>query len=138
MIGQSHRLIWAGGEHDFRLDIGHLRALEQRLDAGAGVILKRLMRGDWKVDDIIETLRIGLQGAGMEEREALKVIDRAFPTANLYELSVVAAHVLAQFISWRTGKDEDAPEDEPGETKAATTPSPEGEHAGLNTSAPLQ
>lgn len=141
MIGSAIKIVWPGGEHSFCFDIGHLRALEQRLDAGVTVVLLRLINGQFKVDDVIETLRLGLQGGGMEEKVATKIIFDAFPTANLYELSHTAARMLAMFISWPTGKDADvAEEPNPGEAEAATSEnlSPTGESAGQDSSAPLQ
>ena len=137
MIGQAHKIIWAGGEHEFKFAIGEMRALEKLCDAGTASILLRLLDGTWKIDDIIHTLRIGLQGGGLDEREAMRTIENAYPVANLYELSVVAATVLAQFVSWPTGKGEDEPE---GEKTAPTNASPSvmDGPAGQTTSVPLQ
>lgn len=140
MIGQAQRIVWPGGEHEFCFAIGELRALEQRCDAGVAQVLLRLMNGQFKVDDVVETLRIGLQGAGLTERQALRLIDKSYSGANLYELSVIATKVLAMFISWPTGKGEDAPQ--VGEGEAAPAPSssrsPTDEPGGPLTSAPLQ
>lgn len=140
MIGQKVKLVWPGGEHDFCFDIGHLRALEQRLDTGVAVVLLRLLKTEFKTDDIIETLRLGLQGAGMDEKAAVKTIHDSFPHANLYELAVTAARVLAMFVSWPTGKGEDEPEkeDDKGEAPAASNLSGTAEPDGQPTSAPLQ
>jgi hypothetical protein len=140
MIGQSKKVVWAGGEHDFLYDIGHLRALEQRLDAGVAPILLRLLNGSWKVDDVLETIRLGLQGGGMPEREAVRVIEKSYNGANLYELSVVATRVLSMFIAWPTGPGEDEPEkeDDKGEAKTPTSRSETGGPAGPDLSASLQ
>jgi len=141
MIGQAVRIIWPGGEHEFCFAIGELRALEQRLDAGVAVVLLRLMKGEFKIDDVVETLRIGLQGGGLTERQAMRVIEKAFPSANIFELSLTAARVLAMFISWPTGKDDDKPEeDKPGEPMAAQAenPSPTAKPDGQDMSVPLQ
>lgn len=54
------RLTWIGGEHDFALDIGALRALQASCDAGPEQILQRLRKGEWRVDDVIEPIRLGL------------------------------------------------------------------------------
>jgi hypothetical protein len=142
MIGQAQRVVWPGGEHSFCFAIGELRALEQRLDAGVAVVLLRLLKGEFKLDDVVETLRLGLQGGGMSEKQAMKTIERAFPVANLYELSVTSARVLTMFISWPTGQGEDVPE-EPAEGKTTATPttgqsSPTDEPDGPAMSGPLQ
>lgn len=141
MIGQAQRIIWPGGEHEFCFAIGELRALEQQCDAGCMVIFKRLAEGQFKVDDVIATIRLGLRGAGMSERDAMALIDRTLAgEANLYELSTTAARVLAMFIAWPTDKGED----QPGKADAATTGkmseglSGMGGPAGPTTSPPLQ
>jgi len=138
MIGKGERVIWAGGEHEFRFAIGELRALEKSCDAGVATILTRLLSTQFKVDDIIEVLRIGLQGGGMSQEEAMRTIEKAYPHANLYELCMTACGVLSMFITWKTGKGED--EAEKGEAKAPTTESPSttDEPVGRDTSAPLQ
>lgn len=141
MIGQPITLIWAAGEHEFRFAIGELRALEQACDAGVTVVLNRLLTQTFKVDDIYQVLRIGLRGGGMNEIEAIKLIEKSFTSANLFELSVTAANVLIQFVSWPTGKGEDAPEDDkPGEPTAApiANPSEMARPDGQTSSGPLQ
>ncbi len=112
-------IVWAGGEHSFRLGIGELRAIEQRSDAGVSVVLVRLLSGTWKVDDVINPIRLGLIGAGLSEPEAKKLVDAATESVNLYALAVTAAEVLRRFVMWEG-------EDQPGEAPAgqAETTSP--------------
>lgn len=140
MIGSFQKVVWPGGEHEFRFAIGELRALEQRLDCGVAVVLTRLLSGQFKIDDVFETLRLGLQGAGMTEQQAIRTIEKAYPQANVFELSVTAARVLSMFLSWKTGKEADDPLE--GEATAATmesqSPFPTGEPVGRDTSEPLQ
>ncbi len=111
-------LTWAGGEHDFALTIELLRALQQRCDAGPAWILARLASGQWRIDDVVATIRFGLEGGGMDKAEAGKLIN-----------SLVDGHALGRFVDTahaillsalydeETGGDE---EDSPGEGKAAT------------------
>lgn len=110
----SRSIVWPGGEHDFCLGIGELRALEQRSDAGCFVILTRLLTSQWKIDDVLQPIRLGLIGGGMDDREAQKVIDRALETSSPYSLAVPAASILHSFLMW----DEEA--DQPGELAAGT------------------
>lgn len=138
MIGQAQRLVWPGGEHEFCLAIGELRALEQRCDAGVAQVLLRLLNGQFRIDDVIEVLRLGLQGAGMTERQALKLIERSYAQANLYDLSIIAAKVLSMFISWPVGKLEDDPSQGEALAAANASPSPMVEPDGPAMSAPLQ
>lgn len=55
-------LVFGGDLRLFRLDIDNLIALQTRLDSGPNEILTRLRLGAWRVQDIQETLRLGLIG----------------------------------------------------------------------------
>lgn len=102
---------WPAGEHSFRLGIGELRGVEQRCEAGCAVVLMRLLASQFKIDDVVSTLRLGLIGGGMSEREAQKTVDAALEVASPYALAVTAADVLRRFIMWETP-------DQPGEPEA--------------------
>jgi hypothetical protein len=108
----AETIVWPGGEHDFRLGIGELRAIEQRSDAGSSVVMMRLLTGQFKIDDVFSTLRIGLVGGGMSETEAKKTVEAALDVASPYKLSVTAADVLRRFVMWDDG------DDQPGEAPA--------------------
>lgn len=69
-------LTWAGGEHPFLLTIDLLRALQDRCDAGPAHVLKRLGDGTWRVDDVIQPIRLGLEGGGMGKTEAREMVTR--------------------------------------------------------------
>lgn len=73
---RSVELTWQGGEHTFALSIAHLRALQDKCDAGPAFILQRLSTNQWRVDDVIQPIRLGLEGGGMEKDEARKVVKR--------------------------------------------------------------
>lgn len=112
----SESIIWPGGEDSFRLGIGELRALEKACDAGCAVVLARLLSTAWKIDDVYQTIRLGLIGAGSSERDATKTLERALTLTSPYALAVTAADILRRFIMWG---DEDAPgDDQPGEEVA--------------------
>ena len=64
------RIAWVGGEHAFRLPLGRLRALQVNCNAGPEEIFNRIRKGTWRVDDLAETLRQGLMGAGMAAEDA--------------------------------------------------------------------
>ena len=118
MHGQAKSILWPGGEHDFLLDIGALRAIEDRCKAGISVVYNRLLMNEWYVDDIIQPLRLGLMGGGLTDRQAKAVIDSAYDVANYYALAVPAAAVLGYFITWQTGPEVDDPV---GEAKGSET-----------------
>lgn len=67
-------LVWVGGAHPVRLDLGALRELQAKCDAGPFALLQRLTTGHARVDDAIEVLRLGLAGGGMGREEARKLV----------------------------------------------------------------
>lgn len=96
----SESIVWPGGEHEFRLGIGELRAIEQRSDAGCAVVLMRLLGQAWKIDDVIGPIRLGLVGGGMAEKDAQKAVDAALEVASPYALAITSAEVIRRFIMW--------------------------------------
>lgn len=109
-------IVWPGGEHSFRLGIGELRAIEQKCDAGCSVVFGRLLGMQWKIDDVIQPIRLGLIGGGMAERDAQRVLELAMDTASLWSLGVTAAEILRRFIMWETPDQPGG--DQPGEPVA--------------------
>lgn len=69
-------LSWGDGEYIFRLRIGELIELQEKCDAGPAFILERLATNRWMVNDIRETLRLGLIGGGLKPAQALTLIKR--------------------------------------------------------------
>ena len=84
-------LVWKGGEHPFWLRIGELRALQQHCDAGPFWVYGRLISGQWRVEDVRETLRLGLIGGGMSEKDAGKLVDQSLEEFDFLRHRVVAA-----------------------------------------------
>lgn len=114
---------WPAGEHSFRLGIGELRGVEQRCEAGCAVVLSRLLGQAWKVDDVLQPLRLGLIGAGMVEREAQKLVDAALTDSSLYALSIPAADIIQHFLLTE-GKDDQLGERQAGAESQTQTRSP--------------
>lgn len=107
----AEEIVWAGGEHPFRLGIGELRAIEQKCDAGCAVVLMRLLSSQFKIDDVYQPIRLGLIGGGMSERDAQKTLDAALDVASPYALAIPAAEILRRFFMWESP-------DQPGEPEA--------------------
>lgn len=102
-------LVWKGGEHPFWLRIGELRALQQHCDAGPFWVYGRLISGQWRVEDVRETLRLGLIGGGMSEKDAGKLVDQSLEDHALY------AHVLPAVEIIKAAIFGDDPDDDVGE-----------------------
>lgn len=110
-----HDRLWPGGEHAFRLRLGELRALQDKCDAGPELILQRIRLGAWKVDDLFETLRLGLIGGGMDAGEARRKVADAFERDPLLSFKSPALEVLAAALIGD-------PDDPAGEPSLASDP----------------
>lgn len=91
-------LLWGDGDRAFRLAIGQLRELQDKCDAGPAEILGRLSNGTWRVDDIRETLRLGLIGGGATPTDALVLTARYVDNRPLMENVMPAQAVLLAAI----------------------------------------
>lgn len=98
-------IVWEGGEHRFLLTIKELRALQTKCDAGPAFILMRLQSGQWRVDDIIETVRLGLIGGGLKPDEARKLVTNYVEEVPLSKTIPLAQAILMDSIL--------GPEDDP-------------------------
>lgn len=87
-------LNWAGAERTFTYTIDLFKALEERCDAGPAWILRRLSTDQWKVADVIDTIRFGLEGGGMEKDEARKLVNLHFKDHSLGASAVTAQSIL--------------------------------------------
>ena len=100
------RLQWIGGEHDFALDIGQMRALQTACDAGPEQILRRMTAGHWRVNDLFDTIRLGLIGGGMAEKEASALVAMVEEQHGIGPLVPLAQAVLLQAFYRREVDDE--------------------------------
>lgn len=94
-MGNKVKLIWPGGEHTFALNLKELRALQNACDAGPEVIVLRIARADWRVDDLIEVIRLGLiGGGGMKRAEAGPFVTKVFELHPLISFKMTAQAIL--------------------------------------------
>lgn len=71
----TRTIIWAGGEDQFCLaKVGLILDLEAKCDAGIATIMTRLGSGTWRLNDVRETIRLGLIGGGMAPDAAMRVV----------------------------------------------------------------
>lgn len=61
---------WIGGEHLFTLKFGQIEALQDATDMGLEALANRFVSGDWKQSDLLETVRQGLLGGGLDAKKA--------------------------------------------------------------------
>ncbi len=115
-------IAWGGGEHVFALDIGGLRALQAKCGAGPQEVLARLSVGTWLLDDVLETVRLGLCGGGMERAEAVRLVAEVEESQGLMRLSKIALLALSAALV----RDKDDPV---GEDQGALNPPDAGNSA---------
>lgn len=89
---------WADGHYQFRLPIGQLRELQEKCGAGPRVIFERLRSGMWMVDDIRETIRLGLIGGGTAPIPARALVERYVDARPLSENVMAATSILLAAI----------------------------------------
>lgn len=115
-------LSWVGGEHEFALHIGQLRALQDNTQAGPEQLLRRMASGDWRIDDLVETIRLGLIGGGLPSGEAGPLVMRLFQQHPIIEFKSTAYQILGAALV--------GVEDDPvGEPQGATAPQENGNSA---------
>lgn len=106
---------FADGEYDFRLGWGQLVELQEKTGCGPQFILNRLHTGGWMVEDISETIRLGLLGADpeMKPSKATTLVRRY-----VMERPPLENHTLAVVIL--TAALMGSPEEPVGEHEAAS------------------
>lgn len=116
-------LAFGGEDRTFRLNIGRLRALQEKVDAGPMELVSRLAGGTWRVDDIRETLLQGLIGGGMSSADATRLMKSDFDDLPFAQFVQIAqAVLLATLIG---AEDEDASGEVQGEAVQPTlSPAP--------------
>jgi hypothetical protein len=123
----SVELTWAGDLRSFRLGIDELLALQDKRDAGPQEIANRLRSQGWRVQDVHETLRLGLIGGGMEAKQAQRLVDEQARPGKLASSALIAFAVIVSAIqgdeSDPVGKKKEAAVDAPGVQDSPLPPS---------------
>lgn len=88
-------ITWANGEDNFCLArVREILQLEDKCGAGMGEIVQRLERGTWFLNDIRETIRLGLIGGGKTPEQAMKIVRLCVDGRPLSESILVARLIL--------------------------------------------
>ena len=129
---------FAGEDREFRLAWGELMDLQEKRDAGPSVVLARLSLGQWQLQDVSETIRLGLVGAGMEGPQAARLVrqhveQKPFELGGESGLVVLAVRILAAALHGAP----DEPLGKVGEIRNGSTISPTGRSASEPSSATL-
>lgn len=106
---------WGDGEYRFRLAIGQLRELQDKTGVGPPELFFRLGSSTWRVDDIRETIRLGLIGGGMTPVHALTRIIQYVDARPLMENVGIATRIIGAAL---VGDQEDRPRGKEGSEEA--------------------
>lgn len=85
---------FADGTYRFRIGIGEARELQEKTGCGPYFLFSRIAKDDWRVDDIRETIRLGLIGGGTEPVKALDIVRRYVDERPLSLLNVPTAKAI--------------------------------------------
>lgn len=132
---RAHRVneVWlefGDGEYLFKLKLKQIAELQEKSGAGIGTIYARVELGDYYVEDLNESIRLGLVGGAKGEvdeqelvvspEQALKLFKRYGEDRPLSEKLILAKAILRACIHGY------APRDKPkGKAEASTTETPE-------------
>ncbi len=108
---------WADGTYVFRLPYGQISELQEKTGCGPQFLLSRLVDGSWKVDDLRETIRLGLIGGGTEPLKALSLVRSYVEQRPLMDSVLPARAILMAALVGVEGEQWPG-KDQPGETKA--------------------
>jgi hypothetical protein len=91
---------WGDGEHRFRLRVKELLELESKCDAGIYAVFRRLAAGAWYVNDVRETVRLGLIGSDdCKPAEAAKLVKQYCDERPLVESLETALLILNKTLT---------------------------------------
>jgi len=108
-------LTWADGTHKFNIaKVAQILELEDKCGCGIAEVFSRIRDGKWRLNDIRETIRLGLIGAGQEPLKALVLVQRYVDERPLTESVYIALVVIMAAL---TG----VPGDEVGKKEKAET-----------------
>lgn len=87
-------LPWADGEHTFRLAVAQLLELQEKTGVGPVELVQRIRMHRWMVQDLRETIRLGLIGGGLPPAHAVVLVQRYVDERPLLESEPVALEIL--------------------------------------------
>lgn len=87
-------MTWGDGEHYFRLGRKVIQELQEKTGKGPFALYRRIEAGDWTIQDLSETIRLGLIGGGMAPAEAAKLMKNYFDDTPLLQHWPAARNIL--------------------------------------------
>lgn len=107
----AHFADFGGRRRKFQLRIGEIGELEQACGAGLGAVYARVATMQWRLDDLRETIRLGLIGGGASPGEAHMLVRRyvdadAAPKGGFLQLAADILMACINGVTAAAGKQE--------------------------------
>lgn len=113
---------FAGQDRSFQLRLGEISALEAACAAGIGEIALRINMHTFKAADVWETVRLGLEGGGMKEPQATRLVMN-YHDGPLSDYLGLAAEIISAALHGAAPQDDAPGKDEAeGSTSPGTSP----------------
>jgi hypothetical protein len=90
----TYRAFFGDMEHDFRLTPVMVLELERVTGAGIGGLFNRMVRNEFKSREIVETIRLGLIGAGTPPETAAALVNTYVEHRPIFEGYALAVEIL--------------------------------------------
>lgn len=93
----KHRQFFGDAERDFRLNADLVTELERKTGAGIGGLSRRMFSGDFKHQELLEVVRLGLIGGGESPQTAASLVTvyaAPLPIMELYALALPIIETL--------------------------------------------
>jgi len=90
----KHVAYFGDGEKTFALTDTMIRELEHKAGVGIGLFYQRVVAAQFFVTDLVETIRLGLIGAGMSPADAQRLVDTYATDRPLAETVPLALDIL--------------------------------------------
>lgn len=126
-------IAFGGEDRPFRLNIGRLRALQEKVDAGPMELVNRLSAGAWRVDDLRETILQGLIGGGMTSADATRLMKSDFDDLPLAQFVPIAQAILYTAL---LGAEDEPTGEVQGEAPSSPSPVPNSDSPASTEAAP--
>lgn len=111
----KHVAYFGDGEKTFALTMPMIAELERKAGVGIGALYQRLMSAQFFIADLIETIRLGLIGAGTSPSDAQRLVDTYAVNRPVMEILPLALDILECAWSGEAVTD-DTQDDEPAAT----------------------
>ena len=131
MTGRAElSFIWGDGEeYKFRLALRQLKELQEKTGVGPEALFRRVRSGDWFVDDLRQTIRLGLIGGGLAPDRAAKLIADYVDARPLFESKMPAMAILGAALAQDEGESPGKKPEAEGSHQATESPSQDSSEA---------